>query len=208
MASKLAELLFKDYRRRALSLLLLHADKRYHVREIARLTDTVAGTLHKELARLADAGLLLKDTAGNQVLYGANRDCLIFEELASLFRKTSGMTDVLAGALASFSDRIVAAFVFGSMASGKETAGSDIDLLIIGDVGFSEIVKAVYSAQEVLGRKINPKVYSKEEWGSGNYPCCEALHVADVHPQHRTADLLRTDQTIDRQLHAPGAPAL
>ena len=164
MASKLAELLFKDYRRRALGLLLLHADKRYHVREIARLTGTVAGTLHKELARLADAGLLLKETVGNQVLYGANRDCPIFEELASILRKTSGLTDVLAGTLASFSDRIAAAFVFGSMASGKEAAGSDVDLLIIGDVGFSEIAKAVYSAQEVLGREINPKVYSKEEW--------------------------------------------
>ena len=164
MASKLAELLFKDYRRRALSLLLLHADKHYHVREIARLTDTVAGTLHKELSRLADAGLLLKDNVGNQVLYGANRDCPIFEELASIFRKTSGITDVLAGALASFSDKIVAAFVFGSMASGKEAAGSDVDLLVIGDVGFTEVARAIYSAQEVLGREINPKVYSKEEW--------------------------------------------
>ena len=55
--------------------MLLHADKRYHVREIARLTDNVAGTLHKELACLADAGLLLRETAGNQGLYGANRDC-------------------------------------------------------------------------------------------------------------------------------------
>ena len=92
MASKLAELLFKDYRRQALGLLLLHADKRYHVREIARLTGTVAGTLHKELARLADAGLLLKETVGNQVFYEANRDCPIFEELASILRKTSGLT--------------------------------------------------------------------------------------------------------------------
>jgi len=142
----------------------MHADKRYHVREIARLTDTVAGTLHKELSRLADAGLLLKDNVGNQVLYGANRDCPIFEELASIFRKTSGITDVLAGALASSSDKIVAAFVFGSMASGKEAAGSDVDLLVIGDVGFTEVAQAVYSAQEVLGREINPKVYSKKEW--------------------------------------------
>ena len=157
-------MLFKDYRRRALGLLLLHADKRYHVREIARLTGTVAGTLHKELARLADAGLLLKETVGNQVFYGANRDCPIFEELASILRKTSGLTDVLAGALASLSDRIAVAFVYGSMASGKEAAGSDVDLLIIGDVGFSEIAKAVYSAQEVLGREINPKIYSKQEW--------------------------------------------
>jgi predicted nucleotidyltransferase len=164
VTSKLAGLLFRGYRRRVLGLLLLHADKRYHVREIARLTDTVAGTLHKELARLADAGLLLKETVGNQVLYGANRDCPIFEELASIFRKTSGLTDILASALASFSDRIVAAFIFGSMASGKETADSDVDLLVIGDVSFTEIAKAIYSSQKVLGREINPKVYSKEEW--------------------------------------------
>ena len=164
MASKLAELLFKDYRRRVLGLLLLQADKRYHVREIARLTGTVAGTLHKELARLADAGLLLKETVGNQVLYGANQDCPIFEELASIFRKTSGVADVLADALKPLSDKIVAAFVFGSMASGKETAGSDVDLLVIGGAGFSEVAEAVYSAQEVLGREINPKVYSMDEW--------------------------------------------
>ena len=73
MAWKLAELLFRGYRRRV--LLLLHADKRYHVREIARLTDNVAGTLHKELACLADAGLLLRETVANRGLYGANRDC-------------------------------------------------------------------------------------------------------------------------------------
>jgi len=51
MSSNLAELLFKVYRRRILELLLLHPGQQYHVREIARLTGTVAGTLHKELAR-------------------------------------------------------------------------------------------------------------------------------------------------------------
>ena len=78
MGAQLADLLFKDYRRRVLGLLLLHSEKTYHAREIAGLTGTVAGTLHKELARLADAGILLKTTVGNQVRYGANRDGLIF----------------------------------------------------------------------------------------------------------------------------------
>jgi len=164
MGSKLAELLFKDYRRRVLGLLLLHPDKAYHVREIARLTGTVAGTLHKELSKLADAGVLLKQSSGNQVLYQANRSGLIFEELASILRKTSGVVDVLADALAPLGDKIQIAFVFGSMASGKATSESDIDLLIVGDVNFSDIVKETYSAQEVLGREINPKVYNKEEW--------------------------------------------
>lgn len=164
MSSKLAELLFKDYRRRVLGLLLLNPDKAYHVREIARLTKTVAGTLHKELSRLAEAGVLSKETVGNQVLYRANRDGLIFEELASILRKTAGAVVVLADALRPLSKKIHVAFIFGSMASGKSSIGSDIDLVVIGDVSFSQVVKATYSAQEMLGREINPKVYNREEW--------------------------------------------
>jgi predicted nucleotidyltransferase len=164
MPSPLSSLLFKDYRRRVLGLLLLHPERQYHVREIARLTDTVPGTLHKELTSLADAGVLLKEAIGNQVEYAANRDCPIFAELASILRKTSGIVDVLADALMQISKNIEIAFVFGSVARGKETAGSDIDVLVVGEVSFTEVVKALYSAQEILGREINSKVYSRKEW--------------------------------------------
>lgn len=164
MASPLASLLFKDYRRRVLGLLLLHPDKQYHVREIARLTGTVAGTLHKELARLAEEGVLVKEASGNQLQYRANRACPVFKELASILRKTSGLVDVLADALAPLIEKVTVAFVYGSVARGKETSGSDIDVLLIGDLEFSEVVAALYPAQEVLGREINPKVYSKKEW--------------------------------------------
>jgi predicted nucleotidyltransferase len=164
MAAKISDLLFKDYRRRVLGLLLLHPDRAYHVREIARLTGTVAGTLHKELARLADAEILQKSMSGNQVLYQANRDGIIFEELASILRKTSGLVDVLAEALEPLADQIEAAFVFGSIASGKASAASDIDLMIIGDISFAEAVNATYPVQNTLGREINPKVYNRKEW--------------------------------------------
>ncbi len=164
MSSQLAALLFKEYRRRVLGLLLLHPEETYHVREIARLTGTVAGTLHKELARLAEAGILIKSVSGNQVRYGANREGLIFEELAAILRKTSGVVDVLADALAPLADDIQLAFVFGSMASGKQTGGSDIDILVIGTSGFKAVVKALHPAETVLKREINPKVYSQSEW--------------------------------------------
>jgi predicted nucleotidyltransferase len=164
MSSSLADLLFKDYRRRVLGLLLLRPDQAYHVREIARLTGTVPGTLHKELSRLAEVGILTKQEQGNQVTYRANRDCIIFEELASILRKTYGVADVLAEALAMLAERIDVALVFGSMASGKATAGSDIDLLVVGDVGFAELVKELHTTQETLGREINPKLYSRAEW--------------------------------------------
>jgi len=164
MSSLLANIMFKGYRRRVLCLLLLRPDQAYHVREIARLTGTVPGTLHKELSKLAKAEVLKKSNRGNQVSYQANRDCLIFEELSSILRKTSGVADILVDALASLKDNIEAALVFGSIASGKATSDSDIDLLIVGNVSFSEVVKALHPAQDVLGREINPKLYTTIEW--------------------------------------------
>ena len=95
----LVDLLFGSYRQRVLGLLLLHPDEGFHVRELARQTGTSAGTLHKELARLAQDGLLLREEQGNQVRYRANRECPVFPELAGLFRKTTGVAVTLADAL-------------------------------------------------------------------------------------------------------------
>ena len=74
------------------------------------------------------------------------------------------MSDVIKLALSPLSKNIAWAFIFGSVASGKETSSSDIDLMIIGDVGFSDAVNVLYPIQETLGREINPKIYRIEEW--------------------------------------------
>lgn len=69
-------------------------DERYHVRELARMTDISAGSIHRELKAMADAGLLIREQVGNQVLYQADRHCPIFEELASIFRKTISLASL------------------------------------------------------------------------------------------------------------------
>ena len=160
----LGSVLFTDYRRRVLGLLLLHPEQRYYLREIARLTGTVPGTLTRELAKLVDAGVLNVMKVGNQVHYEANRDCPIFAELASILRKTSGLVDVLAEGLVPLAAQIEAAFVFGSMATGKASAGSDIDLMIIGKADYGNVVQQLHPLQQTLGREINPKLYSPAEW--------------------------------------------
>ncbi|MCW8400478.1 nucleotidyltransferase domain-containing protein [Legionella sp. PATHC038] len=157
-------ILFSEYRRRVLALLLLHPDERYHVREIARLTNTTAGTLHRELSKLAKSKVLLREQSGNQVYYQANRNFPIYTELASILKKTSGLVDVLFDFLAPLTEKIEVAFVFGSVAKGTENLGSDIDVLIIGEIDFTEVVAALYAAQASLGREINPKIYSREQW--------------------------------------------
>ncbi|MEO8121259.1 MAG: nucleotidyltransferase domain-containing protein [Rhodoferax sp.] len=158
----LADLLFGTYRKKVLSLLLLHPDMDYHVRELARQTGTAPGTLHKELVRLAAVGLLTRKEQGNQVRYQANPQCPAFPELAGLLRKTTGAAQVLTEALQPLAPPL--ALIFGSVASGSETARSDIDLLVIGDLGFADLVRATHPAQAELGREINPVVYSATEF--------------------------------------------
>ena len=158
----LTDLLFGTYRKKVLSQLLLHPDTDYHVRELARLTHTVAGTLHKELTRLAAAGLLLRKEQGNQVRYQANKQCPVFQELAGLLRKTTGAAEILTNALTPLKPPV--ALLFGSMASGLETASSDVDVLLIADLGFADVVRATHPAQADLGREINPVVYSAQEF--------------------------------------------
>lgn len=160
----LASLLFTDYRRRVLGLLLLHPGQRYYLREIARLTGTVPGTLKRELTKLEQAGALVVEKRGNQAHYMANRDCPIFEELAGILRKTSALVDVLSEGLMPLAEQIDVAFVFGSMASGKANSASDIDLMVIGNAGFGDVVARLHPLQESLGREINPKLYSRTEW--------------------------------------------
>ncbi|MEN9435367.1 MAG: hypothetical protein RIR09_22 [Pseudomonadota bacterium] len=157
----LTDLLFGAYRKKVLGLLLLHPDTDYHVRELARQTGTAPGTLHKELARLATAGLLLRKAQGNQVRYQANQQCPVYPELAGLLRKTTGAAELLADVLAPLQPTL--ACIFGSVASGTETATSDVDLLVIGDIGFADLVRATHPVQAELGREINPVVYSVPE---------------------------------------------
>lgn len=103
---QLVEILFGAYRRQILGLLLLRPDETFYVREIARLTGVSAGSLHRELKLLTDAGLLLRTTAGNQVRYQADRTCPVFNELAGIFLKTAGLADVLRDVLAPLQKKI------------------------------------------------------------------------------------------------------
>jgi predicted nucleotidyltransferase len=160
----LGTLFFGAYRRQVLGLLLLHPGESFHLREIARATNTQPGTLRRELAQLADAGVLSREKVGNLVRYKADADCPIYDELRGILKKTAGVADVLRAGLASLSDKISVAFVYGSVASGAERRPSDIDVMVIGSASFEEVVGALHSSQEQLRREINPNVYSLTEF--------------------------------------------
>jgi predicted nucleotidyltransferase len=164
VSSNLASMLFGAYRRGVLAQLLLRPESSLHLREIARLTGTAPGTLMRELNTLTASGVLVRKRVGNQVHFQANPDCPIFEDLRNILKKTVGVADVLREALAPLASRIQAALVYGSIARGDERAGSDLDLLIVGEAKFAEIVAALAPAQALLRREVNPNVYPALEF--------------------------------------------
>ncbi len=156
--------LFSQYRQEVLSLLLLHPEQRYHVREVARLLERPAPPVGTELNKLADFGVLTRERSGNQVLFQANTACPIFDELASIARKTFGLADHIAQALQPLQEQLVCAFIFGSLASNKATVHSDVDLMLIGTVRFETVAPLLPALEETIRREVNPKIYTPTAW--------------------------------------------
>jgi predicted nucleotidyltransferase len=162
--SNLSTALFGRTRRAILAQLYGHPDEAYYLRQLVRSAGLGLGAVQREVARLAGAGIIQRTARGRQVYYQANPACPLFAELKSLVVKTAGVGEVLREALFPLADRIKVAFIYGSVARTEQKSNSDVDLMVIGDVGFSDVVSALGSAQKTLGREINPTVYSPGEY--------------------------------------------
>ena len=165
-SSCLSAALFGQTRRAILALLYGHPDEAYYLRQLARSGGLGLGAVQREVKRLAEAGIFRRTVRGRQVYYQANPECPLFEELKSLVVKTAGVADALRDALAPLAGQINVAFIYGSVARFKQRSSSDVDLMVIGDVSFGDVVSALATAQKTLGREINPTVYSPTEFKS------------------------------------------
>ncbi len=162
--SQLSDALFTTTQQKVLSLLYAQPEKSFYVKEILRLTGMGVATIKRELDRMLGAGILRMTKIGNQHHYQANPECPVYHELSGIVKKTFGITDIIRSALSIVSGQVDWAFIYGSVASGKETTDSDIDLMIVGAPRFSEVAGLLYPVQKNLGREINPKIYSRKEW--------------------------------------------
>ena len=136
------------------------------------MTGIALGPVQREMRQLVDAGLVIRKTLGTHSLYSANESCPVFAEMRSLVAKTVGIHDVLLAALHPLAKKINLAFVYGSVASSRESHQSDIDLMIVGSVHFADVVERIADAQKTLNREINPTVYTVKEFRSkvrGNF---------------------------------------
>jgi predicted nucleotidyltransferase len=161
-----ARLLFGSVRREVLALLLGHPDERFYFRELLRAVGGGSGAVQRELKQLVDAGLAIREADGNQVYFSANREAQIFPELQAIIEKTAGAADVLRSALATFvsKGRIELALIYGSVAAGKQSSTSDVDLLVVGNVSLADLVPALRHAEARLRREVSVSVYPATEF--------------------------------------------
>ena len=158
----LAELLSSKARAEIFRLLFSGTGEELHVREIERRSGLNDSTLRQELRKLVRLDLVQSRRDSNRVYYRAKTESPLYPEIRNLVLKTSGLSDVLKSALAD--ERIRVAFVFGSIARGEETAGSDVDLMVIGQLGLRDLSQLLSGIEEKIGREINPHVLREEEF--------------------------------------------
>ncbi len=147
-----------------LSLLLLHPDREFYQREIAERTASAVIQVQRSLQRIEKAGLCRKARRGNRVYYQAERSHPAFEDFKRALLKTVALGDTLREALRPVRNKVRFAFIFGSVAAGKETASSDIDLLLVGDLTSRSAARILGPVGRRLGREFNPVIFPPDEF--------------------------------------------
>jgi predicted nucleotidyltransferase len=163
--TSLADALFSTTQQRVLAYLFGQPERSFFATELIRLAGGGSGAVQRELARLAESGLVTVKRVGTQKHFQANPKSPLFAELCGIAQKTVGLAEPLREALAPLATRITAAFVFGSVAKRSDTAASDIDVLVLSDsVDYADVFNALQSAETKLGRTVNPTVYTPANW--------------------------------------------
>jgi predicted nucleotidyltransferase len=162
--TSLADALFSGTQQRVLGLVFGQPERSFYATELIGLTGGGSGAIQRELARLAQSGLVTVHAVGNQKHYQANPKSPIFVELCGIAQKTVGLGEPLREALAPLARKITVAFIYGSVAKKKDTASSDIDLMLISDkLTYAEVFGTLEAVGAQLGRLVNPTVYTRKE---------------------------------------------
>jgi len=148
-----------------LTLFFTNPSQRYYLRELQRILGYSAGSIRRELLRFQEDDLFNTQKVANLLYYSINTKHPLYKELKSIVSKTVGVEGRLKKTLSSIK-KIKIAFIFGSFATRREKAASDIDLMIIGEPDTSRLNEKIMELEKVLRREINPSIYSFKEYES------------------------------------------
>lgn len=161
----LASALFTATQQRVLGILFGQPDRSFMQQELIERASGGSGAVRRELARLAESGLVIATTVGKQKHFQVNPSSPIFRELRGIVMKTVALADPLRAALRPLTKQVDLALVYGSVARGEDRAQSDIDLLVVAeDLQLEELFARLGRAERTLGRTIHPTLYTRTEF--------------------------------------------
>jgi len=139
-------------------------DRWWYMSELAGFAGTVPSSLQRELGSLVAAKILCKRRDGARVYYKAETDSPLYEPLRTLIERTTGVVPALRHELGAFSRQIDAAFVYGSVARGDDNAGSDIDVVLVGNIGIADLAPVLRKLERRFHREVNVICISPAEF--------------------------------------------
>jgi predicted nucleotidyltransferase len=161
----MADALFTTTQQRVMALLFGQPERSFFTKELIDLAGGGSGAVQRELGRLQQSGLIVQTRVGNQKHYHANGSSPIFAELLGIVAKTLGPVETLREALTPIAGELQLALMYGSAAARRDTAHSDLDLLLVSDaLTLEQVYAALEPAEKRLGRPINPTLYTPTEF--------------------------------------------
>jgi predicted nucleotidyltransferase len=161
---KPVDIIFSEVQQRILAQLMLNPDDTRSTNHLIDAAHKGRGATQRALDEMVESGLLIDIRLGNQRRFKANTEFMFFEEVRSICIKSFGLADVIKEALWPLRDEIDLAFVFGSIATGKDHQGSDIDLFMVGKADLFMVNDLLESAENRLGRPVHVNLYDQQEW--------------------------------------------
>lgn len=156
--------LFPKARRDILAATYGQPEQWWYLSELAQQLNTTPSSLQRELQSLVSSGILRQRKDGRRTYFQAESASPIFGELQGIISKTLGIEEALKDVLAEFGDHLACAFLYGSVARQQEHTLSDVDLMVIGSVGLSELSPLLRMLEKKFGREINVTCYSPKEF--------------------------------------------
>ncbi len=135
-----------------LKLLLFNKDKEFHLREISKITKLASSVVFHELQNLKLLNLITYEKKANLAICSINENNPIIQDLKNIFIKTDLVGELITQKL---KEKVKFCLIYGSFAKGTETSRSDVDLLIISEMGEEDLLNIITSLEKETNREIN-----------------------------------------------------
>jgi predicted transcriptional regulator len=141
--------------------LFLNPETDVYLRELSDEFKASPGHIKNELDQLTSANLLKSKKKGRQILYSANREHPVFNELHSMVKKALGMDRILESIIERLGN-LEQAYLLDDYAEGRDTG--IIDLVLVGDIDMENLLDLTKKTEKYIDRKIRNLVLTTDEY--------------------------------------------